>query len=261
MSDIPSAAGGEDPLEPVEPVEPELDEDGNPVESVESEFDQDGDVEPELDEEVEPAPRRGGGGAATPRNLRRRAQEAERERDDARRQLQDVSARQANLEARLANDPGAQARSAAEEAERLAIMTPAEVGRYFYQKGLNETRQALFQQQFQTHEAFDKRKYDEAARTSKLHQRYHKEVDDVLRAERAQNRNPDREDILNHLIGRDVRDRAGRAAPVQRRQAQARVAGQQARPGGARGDAPAGRRPAAGTYEADLALIEGKPIW
>lgn len=261
MSDIPR-----DPRAPIEGVELGPIEDTEdvvdteivaeePEGAIDAEIETDADGNPvEVEEEVIPA--RGGGGAATPRNLRARAQQAERERDELRQQQAQDRARLQALEQRVLNDPGAAARAAAEERDRIAVMTPDEVSRYYYEKGTREFGGAIQALQMQTQELLDKQAYDAASRSSPLHQRYRSQVEQVLAFERAQGRSTTREVILDYLIGKDVRERSSVVAPKQRVAAAQRVAAVQARPTGGRGDVAAARRLVPGSAAADDAAID-----
>ena len=224
-------------------------EDGEDAEGAEAE----GDVEPE--------PRRGGGGAGTPRTLRRRAQEAERLLAQEQQERIADRARLAALEGRIANDPGAQQRAAEQERELRSRMTAEELIEYVENKSRRDIGSALQQIRNENANNVDRLAFQAAARTSPLYAKYQSEVERVHQQELAAGRFHPREGILDNIVGREMRLRAGRAGPVQRRQAAARVEGQRARPTGARGDAAPVRRAPAGSYEADLALIKDRPLW
>jgi translation initiation factor IF-2 len=220
----------------------------------------DGD-EPEADEEeaegedeveARPAPRRGGG-SATVRAQRRRAQEAEARTAALEREVAELR----QIASRPAVDPAAAARAEQEWLAQLDMMTPAQAAQAVLERSRRENQQQLNMLHFQTTDRLDKQAYDATARTSKVHQQYRSQVEQVLASERAQGRNPDREIILKYLVGNDVLERGARAAPAQRSAAARRVNGQRTQPTGARGNvAPAGRRPAPGTPEHDDMLVE-----
>jgi signal transduction histidine kinase len=211
-------------------------------------------------DDVEPAPRRGGG-AATPRNLRRRAQEAERALAAERAERTALDARLRQLEQRQAVDPQAAARAAAERAERRRLMAPDELVADVTQELRQEFTGAFQTLQFQQQDALDKADFRASTATSRVRQAYVERVEQALAAERAAGRNWNREAVFKFLYGDDMEKRASRAAPAQRRAAAARVAGQTTRPVGARGGAAPARRQPADSYEADRALIDGKPLW
>lgn len=263
MSDRAPAASAEEldlgeieEAEDAETLDAELDEAGEGGDDGAAE----GEDEAEEGDDVAPEPRRGGG-AATPRNLRRRAQEAEREAAALRTTVGDLQRRQQEFEARLAQDPNAKARAEAQEAEMLARMGSDEQARYFFQKGRQEFGQVLQNQRAETADQIDRLTYESTARSSPLHQRYAPRVEDTLRTERSMGRSPPRQIIFEWLVGKDVVERAMRAAPGQRRQAAARVRSQTTQPGAARGDAGAGRRAPADSIEATRERLRGRPLW
>ena len=111
--------------------------------------------------------------------------------------------------------------------------------------------------QFQTADAGDKTAFAASFALYPAREKYAQRVEEALAAERSAGRNHSREAIYRYLKTADDETRGSRLAPSQRRAAAARVADQRARPVGGRGDgAPAGRRPAAGTPEADQAILD-----
>lgn len=203
----------------------------------------------------QPAPRRGGG-SQTIREQRRRAQEAEARAAQLERELAEARGFQNGMQARQV-DPQAAARAEQEFFQSLDLLPPAQAYQALMQRGEQRIGAVVQNLQFQTNDRIDKQTYDFAARTSKVHQQYRSQVETTLAAERAQGRNPDREVILKFLVGNDVLERANRVAPAQRNAAARRVAGQQTRPTGARGDVAArGRgRLVPGTPEHDDWLV------
>jgi len=261
MSDIPRQPAPEDEVD----LGPQEDTDAaDEIETVEDAGDDDaGDGEGEdeggEDEEVlaeePPAPRRGGG-SQTIREQRARAQEAERRAQEAEQRVQALERQVQTIATQVQHDPQAQARVEQEWQQRLEMMTPGEQAQAIIQRGRQEFGAALQQVQFQANDRADKQAYDAEARVNPIFKKYQPEVERVLAAERAQGRNPDREVILDVLYGREMRQRATRAAPAQRRAGAARVAGQQTRPTGARSTATAAsRRPAPGSPEDDDRII------
>lgn len=189
---------------------------------------------------------------------RTQAQRLRERLDKQDRELAELRARQqAPTQPQYAPDPYAAQRAAAEENERLQLMSPAEASRYFYEKGQREFQQAMVRQQLQTQDLVDKQAYDSASRSSRIHQQYAARVESTLAEERRLgNLGTTRQAILNYLVGQDAIERAGRAAPAQRRAAAGRVASQQARPTGARGNgARQARQP--DQDSADEALLRG----
>jgi hypothetical protein len=146
-------------------------------------------------------------------------------------------------------------------------MTPAQQAQAVMERGRREFGQALQSIQFQSNDRIDKAAYDAEARSNPIFKKYAPEVERVLAAERAQGRNPDRVVILDAIYGREMRERAGRAAPQQRRAGAARVAAAQTRPTGARSTAsPGSRRPAPGSLadveaQLDAAIARGENVF
>jgi hypothetical protein len=138
------------------------------------------------------------------------------------------------------------------------MMSPLEQAEFIANEKAQQFQQAMLFQSLQNEDRLDKRDFDFAARTDRTRAQYKDRVEQELAVERqAGNLRATREDIFYRLYGRDVAERAARAAPRQRRAAAANVARQQTRPGGARGDgASGGRRPAPGTPEDDDRIIE-----
>jgi hypothetical protein len=138
------------------------------------------------------------------------------------------------------------------------MMSPLEQAEFIANEKAQQFQQAMLFQSLQNEDRLDKRDFDFAARTDRTRAQYKDRVEQELAVERqAGNLRATREDIFYRLYGRDVAERAARAAPRQRRAAAANVARQQTRPGGARGDGAAGgRRPAPGTPEDDDRIIE-----
>jgi len=251
MSDVPGVTqeGGEEAveLETEEGVEPE---EGDEILDASEE-----EEPPEEDEPPPPEAARPGRAATRIQRLTERAEKAEREAAEARGYRQALERQPAAPPIDYAAQQRAQL---AQMQQRWAEMAPADAIVEALQFGQQQQQQALLFQQVQINDRIDKDKYDSAARSSRLHQRYQPEVERIFQAERARgNYVVTREDILYREAGREAIERANRAAPGQRRAAAGRVAGQQARPTNARGDGASGsRRPAPGTPEDDDRLIE-----
>ncbi len=259
MSDIPreDAPAEEADLGPIdeEAIEDEGSDAGSEAGEDAPDSDDGGDGEEAEEEAVdEPAPRRGGG-SPTVRAQRRRAQEAEQRAAALERELQEQRSQLQQISQRLASDPAAAQRAEQEWQQRLEMMTPAEAAQAVMARGRQEFGAAFQQLQFQQNDRLDKQAYDAAARTDPVFKKYQPEVERILAAERAQGRNPDRETILDVLYGREMRQRAAKAAPAQRAAAARRVAGQQGRPTGSRGNVAPRGRPAPGSPEHDDALV------
>jgi hypothetical protein len=260
MSDLPDPQSGEEELDLGEIEEADGEEGAGPDEDADAEGDA-GDDGQEQEEEgdVEPPPRQGRKSQAQrwrERSERDRAAAAEtrRELDALKNQFSGFSQASQTRQP----DP-AQARQQAEWRQaQLEMMSPLQQAEFIANEKAQQFQQAMFYQSLQTEDRLDKRDFDLAARTDPTRARYKGQVEREFAAERqAGNLRASREDIFYKLYGRDVAERAARAAPRQRRAAAANVARQQTRPGGARGDGAAGgRRPAAGTPEHDDMLVE-----
>lgn len=229
--------------------DPELDEDGDPEPGGDEPEDEPGDPQDEPQRgETQQRP----GRKTQAQRLRERIERQDAEHQVLKQQLQTLTQQRQQP----AYDPAAAARAQQEENERVALMGPAEAAQYYYQKGQNEFRQAMLGQQLQTQDLIDRQAYDAAARTSRVHRDYRQRVEDLLSGERARgNLAANRTALLAYLVGNDAIERAGKAAPQQRRQANARVAGQQVRPASARGDGARGGRTT--PDDADERLLRG----
>ncbi len=232
--------GVEDENEPDEGAEPEPEEGADPPEEGEG--------------DGEPAPRRSRG-SATIKELRARAQKAEREAAEGRQRLADIE-RQVQHLSRQPVDPGAAQRAAVERAERRQLMSPSELAADIEQELTARFGQQFGQLQFQHADALDKAEFRASFAQYPARARYAEQVEAALQAERAAGRNHTREVVMRHLRDIDMEKRAARAAPGQRRAAAGRVAGQTVRPAGARSDSVAGRRPAPGTAAHDDATLD-----
>ncbi len=138
-------------------------------------------------------------------------------------------------------DPMARQREVEAENALLAGMGPEEQGRYWFQKGQEETRRMVAQTQFQTADAQDKRDFAQLQREFPGAAQYAAEVERTLEAARSRGRWAlTREDIFNSLYGKAGRERTARQAPRQRADARRRVASQTTRPGSGRGDVARG---------------------
>ena len=248
--------GPEDATEDeVEDVQADADADGGDGVDADGQEGEEGQEDEVADEP--PAPRRSGGGSETIRAQRRARQEAEARATALEREVAELRGFQQGISQRQPVDPQAAQRAEQEFYASLEMMPPAQAYQAIVARERQNVGTALQQIEFRSNDRADKQAYDIAARTSRVHQQYRSQVEQTLASERAAGRNPDREVILKFLVGNDVLERASRAAPAQRNGAAARVASQQTRPTGARGDVAAkGRRPQPGSLEADIALVE-----
>ncbi len=209
-------------------------------------------------------PPRGGGGAATPRSLRARAQQAERELAEERRLRAEAEGRWQGLQSARTQDPQAAERARAQERALLEQMSPLEQLEYVRQQERQAVGNAFQAMRLEMFDATDQQRYDAMAARSPMRDRYRTRVEDAYRQERAAgNIRISREAVFHYLLGKDAEERAMRAAPGQRRAAAQRVAGQQTRPTGARGDAGGSgpRRGSNDSIEAARERLKGQPLW
>ena len=113
----------------------------------------------------------------------------------------------------------------AQERAQLELMLPAEVARYYHDKTMRTVQQQMQAQAFNTWDMSDLAAFRSQTATDPLARKYERQVEDLLRSERAAGRNSSRETILNFLIGRDARAKAQAAAGKQGKTAQGRVNG------------------------------------
>ncbi len=258
-------AASREPLVDEEPGLGEIEEDeGAEDPGAETEGDQaggepDGDEEAEAeegDEDVaaEPPPRRGGG-SQTIRAQRARAQEAERKAAALEAELRGY---QAGATARQpAADPQAAARAEQEWYQSLELMAPAQQLQAVMQRGRQEFGQALQQLQFNQNDLADQTRFEASCARSPIRDAYREKVEKYRQENLRRGFVISREEAFHLIYGRELEGKSNRVAPRQRREAAQRVAGQRTRPTGARSNmAPGGRRPAAGSAEADWATID-----
>ena len=155
-------------------------------------------------------------------------EKAERQRID--RELADLRAEQ-----RLRSQQ-AQQETPEAKASRRALMDPLDVMREDLAAAQENTRQMLHQQAMLTQETNDKTTYQGILREAPHLKKYDAEVERIRLEQVAKGVFVPREVILDLAIGRVARAAAMKAGAKPRQQAQQRVAAQQARPAGARGD-------------------------
>ncbi len=258
-----------DPIEPVidEGADGEIEEGDDAAEvdeGAEAQGDDEGGADggdeeegPEAEDDVvEPAPRRGGG-SQTIRAQRARAQAAERALADKERELAELRGFQAGATSRQQQpDPQAAARAEQEWWQNYEVQSPVVQAQMLQQRARTEFGGALQQLRFEQQELADQARYDASCARSPTREAYRDKVEQYRAQQRRAGFVIGREEAYHLLLGRDTEARAARAAPRQRTQAAARVAGQQTRPTGARSNmAPGSRRPAPGSREADAAAI------
>lgn len=164
------------------------------------------------------------------------------------RENAELRERLANLEGRLsapqpqpAADPYAAQRAAEAERELLATYTPEQISQHFYQKGMQQTAQALQMQRIESLDRIDRMAFENRAERSAARSQLAAEVEKQAQAYLARGQMANREDIFAYLFGKEALRKAERAQPArQRAGAQRRVAAQTTRPGSGRGDVARG---------------------
>jgi hypothetical protein len=201
----------------------------------------------------------------------RRPGRAERERERRRtveRQYQEEREARIRLEGQLQAarpvqpqiDPAEEARR---EQEQIALMTPDQIGRYFYEKGQREQRQLLLQMQVQTGDTLDRQGFERFCERHPAANRIAAQVEQVLIAERQQGRNPSRQTVATYLLGDELLKRAAKEGTRQRQNGQRRIQQETTRPTNSRSTVAAttGRR-TGGDSEAEIFdRIKDVPLW
>jgi hypothetical protein len=220
-------------LEGVEPVEPE-----SPIE--------------------EPEPTKRPGRAERERERRRTVERQYQEEREARIRLE------AQLQAARPAQPYVdQAEEARREQEQIALMSPDQIGRYFYEKGQREQRQLLLQMQIQTGDTLDRQGFERFCERHPTANRFAAQVEHVLIAERQQGRNPTRETIARYLLGDELLKRATKETPRQRQRGQHLIEQERTKPTNSRSTvAPNTGRRTGGDSEAEIfERIKDGPLW
>jgi len=164
--------------------------------------------------------------ARTIRQLRERAQKAERERDDYLR-------RQA---APRAPDPMEQARIQEERRQRLALMDPEQRTEFLLNEQREQFNARIGGMQFQTADAIDQAKFDRLCDRNPVAEKYRERVEETLQEWRRNNgSNPGRAEVLRWILGDEALKRGPAAATRQRNGAEARRARQTVPARGGRG--------------------------
>jgi hypothetical protein len=155
------------------------------------------------------------------------------------------------------------ARIAAYERDQLPMLPADQIASYYHNKALRTVGEAMSRQEFTISERLDKSSWDAACRSSVRRERFTAQVEETLRSERQQGRNPDRETIYRYLLGDEIERQAGRRAPGQRQAAARRVRSQATQPGSSRSDVARDRQPAASgqDYDGAIARMRGKALW
>lgn len=194
-----------------------VDEDDQPVE---------GDADAETGEEQDDARVDGDGKRAAqvrePSRAQRRVESATRiaaaakaEAEASRRELAEIKAQ---LHGRQSQE------QQQHERERVALMSPDEKLDYYRQQDKQELDRRFNQLQFQTNDANDRARFDAMCAKNPALQSVADEVETTLAEARKGGANLPRATVAAYLIGQRALERAGRAAPRQRREGAARIA-------------------------------------
>lgn len=256
MSDENANAGtGDDDEELETGVETETDAEEE-VEETGTDAEEEVETEEEPEVEVEEQPTRTGrraGGSEEIKRLRRRAQQAERERDEARRSGQQTQQPQKS-QAQIAEEERA-------ERERVSLLPPEEQITYWRTKDRQEFGNALRGLASQQADERDASKFDRLCAREPGLAAIQDDVEDEIKKARANgNFAVTREDVANWFLGKRARERAGRARGNQTRRAAAGRERETARPGTTRSDVAATRRPRADSTAARDKRVEGYEI-
>lgn len=152
------------------------------------------------------------------REYKERLERLERDRENERQQWQQ---RQNEL-------------NAAQERDRLALMTPEERFEYNRSRDRNEMRQEMQQLRLQTAMQTDKASYDAKASVNPVYRRMQAEVEGLFQEQVRKGQPTDRETILYHLLGKQAVNGASNSKP--RQQARRRVESQRVAPSSGKGD-------------------------
>jgi hypothetical protein len=203
-------------------------EDGNDAEDA-----QGGDEEAEGDAE-EDGPRRD---VRQPSRRESRIARTTRENAELRERLANLEGRLSAPQPQQQADPYAAQRAAEAERELLATFTPEQISQHFYQKGMQQTQQALHAIRIEGLDRSDKAAFESRAERSAARAQLAAEVEKTAQQYLRQGQLANREDIFAYLFGKEALRKAERGqSPRARQGAQRRVAAQTTRPGSGRGD-------------------------
>lgn len=169
------------------------------------------------------------------KQLKERLDRQERERQEERRQQWQQN----------------QARTEAEERERLALMTPDERADYRISQMERRTNETLRQSQLQTNIHLDRNAYEAKAAVNPVYARYRDEVEAKFQEHLARGAPVEREVILKYLLGEKALNGAGKSRDAARR-GRARVERERVPPAGGKGDASSQRGRVGSTAEERL---------
>jgi hypothetical protein len=208
-------------------------DEGDPVEDDEGEAEDEGLLEPRQQ------PQRDTRSNNSVRESRRRAQEAEQRASRFEQELADLKRQFAQAQQPRPTQQDLE-RLRQEEDERLALMTPAEIGRYYRDQMARDMQVQFQQQQMRTAEDTDRRNFASIAQTNPLARRYADDVEKLVTERRNAGENVPREVALAFLIGREAIAKATGRKPSG--SSQRRVEGTRTRPTNATGQGQGARR-------------------
>lgn len=128
------------------------------------------------------------------------------------------------------------AQQQAEERERIALMTPDERTDYLVNKTRQEVNGEIQGLRFQMQDSADKTAFDALCARKPHFDAVRDDVEKQLVEMRRNGGTAPRETLALYFIGKRADERAGRAAPRQKRKADDRIQRQTARPGNGKGD-------------------------
>lgn len=176
----------------------------------------------------------------------KRAEEAERKANEAQTRLDAFLAAQGQRQP----DPIALARQQQEEAERVALMSPAEQAQYYVQQSQRQMVGQMAQMQRQTQDQLDRIAFQNLQATNPVAKRFAAEVEKTVAEEARKGSMLPREVALAYVIGKHVLENGGKAAGKQRAAGAARVQAQTTRRGAPQSDL------ARGNTSNDLSALE-----
>lgn len=239
LGEIEEVEGNE--AEDAEGDAPDAEDDGDAAETQEAEG-----------EERDVAERRPSRSQTRVSNLTRQLGEERTARERLEREFAELRAR--SLQPPV--DTAAQARAAAEEAERVRQMMPEEQIAYFRNRDRQEFGAALQNIEFRMMDRADKTAWQASCERNQQRARLADRVEQVLQDYRARGQNAEREQVYKFVLGDELDRKASGQLPRQRAAAARRVAAQTTRPSSARGDVSRSRTQKT-QYDIDKEMLTG----
>ena len=217
-----------------------IDPDGNPLDEIDEAEPEPDEPEPEDQPEPEPEPeRRRARVKGEAQRWRERAQTAQAESAELVRRIAALEQQRQQP----AFDPQAAQREEQEFRARLEQMLPHEAALEVANRSERRMQAQLAHVALSGFDRSDKEKFDDLAARNRSAARLAQEVERTLAARRAGgDYTLSRTDILDFLVGKELRTRAATQLPRERRAASGRVARETTRPASGRGDVAAGGR-------------------